>query len=112
MPHETKNKRCSVLQTRKMRGRSAAKKLPTHLNAEGTTDEEVEPSLRSVVALVGNMNFKMGPYKKRLEEMSDASSAHTVFTAPPVASTSRATDEGKGSQMTICLSSRHLHGRS
>ena len=46
------------------------------------------------MALLDNMNYRIGAYEKILEEMTDASSGHAVFAVPPNASTSRPTDEG------------------
>ena len=47
------------------------------------------------MALLGNMNSRMGAYEKGLEQMTDASSVRAVVTVPPEASSSRATDEGE-----------------
>ena len=51
--------------------------------------------MRLVMSFLGNINSRMVAYEKKLEEMTDASSAHIVFTVPPDASSSRATNKGE-----------------
>ena len=83
MPPKNKFKRGTAPQTNK-KGKSAPKKKqqPPHLpppDAEAwTMDDKEEPSLKSVMALLGSMKNRMGTYEKSLEEM-------TADPSPPLA---------------------------
>ena len=99
MPPKNKSKRGTAPHTNKKTGKSAHKKKqqPPRLSlseADMRTMDDDEPSLKSVKALLGSMNSRMGTYRKRLKEMTtDPSPAQGAYTAPPEPSTGRVMDE-------------------
>ena len=105
MHPKSKKEKMANPQTLKKKGKSSSRRkqqAPPDLSPTNTealsTDEEEEPSLKSLMTLLGNMSDRLAIHEQRLGSLTveNDTSSHSFFTSPAAPSTSRPEAERGG----------------